>query len=132
MSKLGFGQVERRMVRVERKFLTQGIKLAQKEFKENFNSESNSETGVDWEDWKIQHPGQNKILVKDGKLKDESLTNKPVIISSGSTGTAILTIDPVDDRGRNYAAYHEESPSQGNNIQREFVTQSSNLDIKQK
>ena len=122
MSKLGFGDVARKMAKIEKEFLRDGVRLAQKEFKENFDSTVNQESKVMWMGVKRDVPPE--ILDVTGRLKNESIHNIPII----TPGRAELTIDPTDDRGRNYAAYHEESPSQGNNIQREFVTSSKGLE----
>lgn len=125
MSKLGFDKLIRNLPNIKRQFLVGGIKLAQKEMATNFDSEINSESGAAWDD--VVRDVPPKILVESGSMKKEALTNKPNI----GGDTAVLVIDPTDKRGRNYAAYHQESPSQGNNVQRELVTQSSDLDNKQ-
>jgi len=125
MSTWGFDDVIREYKRAEKRFLREGIILAQKEeFAKNFVTESNSETGVPWMDTTRPNP----ILKDQLRLRQETLSQGNITIA-GNKG--ILFIDPVDDRGRGYAAYHQESPSQGNNIQREFITASNEILDKQ-
>lgn len=125
MSTWGFDEILRRYPRAEKRFLREGIVLAQKEeFAKNFILEENSESGVEWQETTKPNP----ILKDTLKLREETLSQKNITVA-GNQG--ILFIDPVDDRGRGYAAYHQESPSQGNNIQREFITSSESLMDKQ-
>jgi len=125
MSKLGFDKLIKNLPVIKRRFLINGIKLAQKEMKKNFDGEVNSESGEMWED--VKRPVPPKILIETGSMKSETQNNQPAI----SENKAVLTIDPMDSRGRSYAAYHQEHPSKGRNIQREFVTQSMSLDREQ-
>jgi hypothetical protein len=125
MSKLGFDKLIRNLPNIKRRFLVNGIRLAQNEMRENFEGEKNSESGTDWKD--VKRPTPPKILIETNSMYEETQNNRPAI----SGNTAVLTIDPMDSRGRNYAAYHQEKPSQGNNVQREFVTQSADLDKRQ-
>lgn len=125
MSQLGFNDIIRKFPKAARRFLREGVQLAQKEFKANFDGEKNSESGHDWDS--TVRPNPPKILDVEGNLKDSTLNGIPII----SVNSAVLIIDPIDDRGRGYAAYHQESPSLGRNVQREFVTQSNSLTDKQ-
>jgi len=124
-SKLGFGEVAMRIKKVERAFLQQGIKLAQQEFKSNFDSESNAESNEAWEDLTYRDVPP-PILDLTGELKNQTTEGIPEI----SDGKAVLTIDPIDPKkGKGYADYHEDGI--GRNKKREFVTQSNQLTDKQ-
>lgn len=129
MSKLGFDRVIRKMQSIENKFLRKGMKLAQKEFKQNFDGETNSETK---ENWAVLERGEPPPkLDVDGLLKANTISFGNV---SFYPKKAILLIDPIDSRGRGYAAYHQDGINQyksKKDFQREFVTQSEDLTIKQ-
>jgi|ERR1700735_1101322 len=127
--RFNFRQVQTKMRTVERKFLVEGIKLAQEEMKENFDGEINSETGSSWNSISYRDVPP-PILDLTGDLKSEALGNKPVIVGN----TATLTIDPIDIRGKGYASYHQDGENQYRSqgeFQREFVTQSKDLENKQ-
>lgn len=137
-SKFNFKQVATRMKTVERRFIQKGIKLAQQEMEENFDTESAKEIGS-WEDL-VYRDVPPPILDLKGKLKDAAINGKPVIV--GNVGT--LTIDPIDPRrvsgnfNGGYASFHQQTDSDGNiigdagfNKIREFVTQSKDLESKQ-
>jgi len=114
---------------VERRFLQKGIELAQEEMKENFDTESNKETGSSWNGISYRDTPP-PILDLSGDLKSEAIGNKPIIV--GNTGT--LTIDPIDERGKGYASYHQDGENQYRSeteFKREFVTQSKELENKQ-
>lgn len=128
-NKFNFRQVAQKMRQVERRFLNDGIKLAQQEMKENFDSESNKETGESWNSISYRDVPP-PILDLSGDLKGEALGNKPQI--SGNVAT--LVIDPIDHRGKGYASYHQDGENQYRSqgeFQREFVTQSQDLENKQ-
>lgn len=135
-SRFNFKDVEKKMrSEVVPGFLNDGINLAKLEFAKNFESESNSESNEKWSELSPNYYGRDPedapILDLTGKLKDEALNNRPVI----SGNKAILTIDPIDSRGKGYASYHEDGENQYRDkveFQREFVTQSKELDEKQK
>jgi len=124
-SKLGFGEVAMRIKKIERKFLEGGVKLAQQEFKSNFDSESSAESNEVWEDLTYRDVPP-PILDLTGELKNQATEGIPEI----SDGKAVLTIDPIDPKkGKGYADYHEDGI--GRNKKREFVTQSASLENKQ-
>lgn len=128
MSKLGFDKLLSSFSNLEREFLTKGVKLAQREFEHNFESESNSESYETWND--VVRDVPPPILDVTGKLKNEATTNIPIL----SKGKAVLTINPIDERGREYASYHQDGENQYRSkeeFQREFVTQSEELTQKQ-
>ena len=74
-------------------------------------------------------------------LKSEATEKSPEISVNGFSGKAVLNINPTDERGREYADYHEQDSNgedgtkgdgdYGRNVQREFVTQSDFLYAKQ-
>lgn len=118
MSKLGFDRILSKLSRAEKRFLQDGMRIAKREFKQNFDKEQNSETGNSWDMVVRAYPPP--ILEETTRLRRETLYGEVIY----SVGKASLIIDPVDKRGRGYASYHEE----GTDImpQREFVTQSEN------
>jgi len=122
--KFGFGDLARKMKTVEKRFLTGGIKLAQKEMSENFSSESSKESRESWADLTYRTEPPPKLDLT-GLLKRSSIFGVPFIFGNKAT----LVINPIDSRGRSYAAYHEDGI--GTNPKREFVTQSNELSNKQ-
>ncbi|MEO7531556.1 MAG: hypothetical protein ABIS69_09095 [Sediminibacterium sp.] len=127
MDRFGFNKI--RIDRVTKRFLTQGIKLAQEEIKQNFDTQSEQEHGKSWNSISYRNVPP-PILNLKGKLKFIAINGKPSIVGN----TATLTIDPLDDRGKGYASYHQDGINQfrsKDNFQREFVTQSKNLENKQ-
>lgn len=131
MSKLGFNKVLNRLDHLERNFFTKAMSAAQKEFKQNFDTESNAEDNTKWDSLKRRTPPP-PILQWDGNLKAESLKPRNVVIMKGK---AILTINPIDKRGRSYAKFHQEGFTHlqaGRIAPRKFVTQSSILTLTQK
>ncbi len=130
MSKLGFQNLIAKYDDFEKDFLKDGISLAQKEFSENFDNETNSETGQSWADVKRGVPPP--ILNVTGNLKSQTLDIKNVVFRKGS---AVLTVDPIDARGRGYAKYHQDGfnhLSAGWIDSRSFLTQSPSLTFNQK
>lgn len=130
MSKLGFDRIIKRLDRAEKEFLTRGMKLAQKEFSKNFKSQSDAEKGTSWLD--VERGVPPPILDVSGELVAEATSPANIKFSKNF---ATLTIDPIDERGRGYAEYHQEGINQyrtKDSFQRRFVTQSSNLDREQK
>lgn len=123
MSLLGFDKLLSRLESVEKEFLVSGIRLAQYEFKKNFDTESDSETDTHWHPVKRKTPPT--ILVKTGEMKSQAVRTGRVVYSRGS---AVLTIDPIDRDGRGYAAYHQDGDGVS---ERPFVTQSADLTNKQ-
>jgi len=127
--KFNFAAVSSALKNVEKDFLVKGIKLAQEEMKENFESESSAEGNKSWEDISYRDVPP-PILDLTGELKNEAINGVPQI----SGNKAVLTIDPIDSRGKGYASYHQEGENQyrsKSEFQREFVTQSSSLTEKQ-
>lgn len=125
MSKLGFGDVAAKAIRIKRDFLRGGILLAKQEIAENFNNQSNKETSMAWND--VVRDVPPPILNVTGALKDDTT----IQINESS---AILTKDPIDKRGRGYASYHEDGENQyrsKSEFQREFVTHSLQLENEQ-
>jgi hypothetical protein len=134
MSKFNFRQVQSKLKRIERDFIANGIELARREMLDNIRNQSSKESGQPYPeltyllDWKPKNPPR---LVLTRALLDEIIFNRPVIL--GNKG--ILTIDPIDERGKGYASYHQDGENQfksKEDFQAEFVTQSSELDAKQK
>ena len=128
-SKFNFSAVQSTLKSVEKEFLVKGIKLAQEEMKENFESESSLEGNKSWEDISYRDVPP-PILDLTGELKNEAINGVPKI----SGNKAVLTIDPIDSRGKGYASYHQEGENQyrsKSEFQREFVTQSTSLTEKQ-
>jgi hypothetical protein len=119
MSQLGFDKVIQQIKSGQKKLLGDLIKISQEEFAENFETESNKETGDSWKPVKREVPPP--ILVETGKMKDQTINGIPKIVGN----TATLVIDPIDDRGRTYAAYHQQPTDSGinfgHNVEREFV-----------
>lgn len=123
MSKLGFNLVISKMKRLERQFLSDGMKLARQEFKFNFDSQSDAESNMLWHPVKRKVPP--KILVNTGNMKSEAIRTGKITTLPGKM---ILTIDPIDIRGNGYASFHQDGEGR---IQRNYVTQSENLTNKQ-
>ena len=127
--RFGFNISSKQFKLAERNFISNGIKLAQLEMKENFEGETNSESGNAWNDISYRD-FPPPILDLTGELKNEAIGNKPIIV--GNSGT--LTIDPIDERGKGYASYHQDGVNQyrsKDEFHREFVTQSEELTNKQ-
>ena len=129
MDRFGFNKLSKAIQSSTPIFLEKGIKLAQEEMKENFESESNAESNQSWNEISYRDVPP-PILDLTGQLKEEALNNHPIIL--GNKG--ILTIDPIDSRGKGYASYHQDGENQyrdKSEFQREFVTQSEKLAQKQ-
>lgn len=125
MSKLGFDKVMMEMNGVERVFLKKGMKISMNHFEKNFDTESNTATGNEWND--VVRDVPPPILNVTGKLKEES-TNERNVEYSGNKAT--LTVDPIDKRGKGYAEYHEEGINQyrsKSDFQREFITEGQDM-----
>lgn len=124
MSKLGFNRDIINMRSAQKRFLRVGMSLAQKEFKRNFDGEKNSETGQQWDD--VVRGVPPPILDDTGELKGNTLSSGNVSYTSNSDfgGTAVLTVDPIDKRGRGYAQYHQDGIGV---TERAFITQSNDL-----
>lgn len=120
MSKLGFDRVIKSLPAAKRSFLKQGLFAARKEFKRNFDTESNAESGTNWDMVLRGYPPP--ILDVRGELRAQAIQGGNVTITLNSI---TLEIDPLDERGRGYAEYHQE----GTDVmaQRAFVTQSKQL-----
>ena len=128
-NRFNFSEIKNRMVSVERDFLTKAIDLAKEEIKENFESQSSLESGKSWPELSYREEPPPRLQLT-GELMQESLNNKPTIIGN----QAILSIDPIDKRGKGYASYHEDGENQykeKEEFQSEFVTQSKELENKQ-
>lgn len=119
MSKLGFNKAIANYTKMEQAFFRRGMRAAQQEFKRNFDTESDAETGRSWDMVLRGYPPP--ILDVTGQLRAEALSSKNVKIYRGK---AVLTVDPIDGRGRGYAAYHQDGDGVN---QRKFLTQSTNL-----
>lgn len=120
MSRLGFDRMLRNIRQINKEFLREGMKAAQKEFKQNFEFEVNSQTGQLWDN--VVRSVPPPILDVTGSMKRAAIASGNVVYLGNS---AVLTVDPIDKRGRGYAAYHQEGTSRA--PQREFVTQSNEL-----
>lgn len=117
------------MKSVETTFIRNGIELAREEMLENFESQSSKESGQLWPELSYRYEPPTKLDLT-GELKNEVATSRPNV--SGNKG--VLVIDPIDEKGRGYASYHEDGVNQYKDkeeFQREFVTQSSELAEKQ-
>jgi hypothetical protein len=128
MSKLGFEKLLRDVDKIEKSFLKRGMKLVQKEIKTNFDKETNSETSKNWLD--VERGVPPPILDVTGELKAQATHPSNIIYSKGK---AVLTVDPIDIRGRGYAQYHQDGINQyrtKDSFQREFVTHSNDLENK--
>ena len=133
MSKLGFDKAIANIDTFQRRALKGMMQEAVNEFKDNFRTESAS--GDAWQPLATDSRGRARrdppypILHETGKLESEvDMKNVVVRVSS-----ATLTVDPIDERNRGYAAYHEDfTGTHGNNVQREFMTQPDRLTEKQK
>ena len=105
--------------KIEKRFLTKGMRAAQSEIRRNFNKETDSESGNAWTMVLRGYPPP--ILDVTGELRAQALHSGNVVIMPHK---AVLTIDPKDSTGRGYAVYHQD----GVNVhQRRFVTQSAKL-----
>ena len=122
MSKLGFGN----LFLDKNAFFIKAMEVAKDEFRDNFANEANSESGQDWQMVKREIPPP--ILNVTGTL-EKSATRAGDVQVTGNT--AKFEISAVDNRNREYASFHQESPSKGNNVQREYVTQSEGLTDRQ-
>lgn len=125
MSKLGFDKVLQDMNGIEGVFLRKGMKISMIYFEKNFETESNTATGNEWND--VVRDVPPPILNVTGKLKEET-TNEKNVAYLGNKAT--LTIDPIDKRGKGYAEYHEEGINQyrsKSDFQREFVTEGEDM-----
>lgn len=128
-NKFGFSDIARRAKIAERNFLLKGIKLAQEEISENFSSQSSKQSKKSWNELSYRNVPP-PILDLTGELKGDALGNKPQIFGN----KAVLTIDPIDERGKGYASYHEDGINQyksKDEFQREFVTHSNELENNQ-
>lgn len=126
MSKLGFDKALRRLAVAEKRFFVLAMQAAQKEFKTNFDTESNVQTGQSWDMVVRGYPPP--ILDVTGELRAETLSRKNI---SYFRNKAVLTVDPIDNRGRGYASYHQEGFTHKNGTEveaRKFLTQSRQLD----
>lgn len=120
MSKLGFDRSIKQIERANRIFLQRGIRASMQEFKRNFDREMNSETGQGWEAVLRAYPPP--ILDVTGELRAQALSAGNVRYYGYK---AVLTADPIDERGRGYASYHMDGTP--NMTKREFFTQSESL-----
>jgi len=113
------------MNRIERVFLRKGMKISMMHFGKNFDTESNTATGNEWND--VVRDVPPPILNVTGKLKEET-TNERNVAYLGNRAT--LTINPIDERDKEYAEYHEEGINQyrtKSEFQREFVTEGKDM-----
>lgn len=126
MSKWGFDRILRKLPQIERRFFTEAIKAAQKsEFKLNFSANKDNETNVSWNP--VLRAVPPPILDVTGKLKAEAISKGKVVILPRK---GILTIEPIDSRGRGYASYHQKgfTHKSGTFVEaRPFISQSANL-----
>lgn len=120
MSKFGFDKIARKYSAGEKRILVALIEDGRKEFKFNFQNEMNSENMSSWS--AVQRPVPPKILIRTGKLSGEAIRSGRVVYRAGR---ATLTVDPIDERGRPYADYHQSGI--GRNPERQFITQSDGL-----
>lgn len=129
MDKFGFNKVANAVRASEQVFLQKGVQLAREEMISNIALSNNQETGESYPPLSYrEEPPQRLVLT--GELLREVESN-PIRVSGNH---AVLTIDPIDERGRGYASYHEEGENQyksKSEFQAEFVTQSSELAQKQ-
>ena len=131
--KFNFGRVASVMKSVEREFLTKGVELAREEAVLNIESQVNSETGEEYPEITYIVAGGVKPpprLILTGDLFDEVKGN-PIEVRGNE---AKLVIDPIDERGKGYASYHQDGENNyksKDEFQSEFITQSSNLAEKQ-
>lgn len=137
MSKLGFDKILNNIHLIEKNFIKDAMNLAIKEFNHNFKTERNSETGINWE--KTIRPNPPKILDVTGTLKNKTTLAISTLKIENSVFykkvKATITIDPIDDRGRGYARYHQEGFKHTSGkfvVARKFVTQSLKLTLEQK
>ena len=127
--RFGFGEILKKLPSIEKEWLTDGIKVAQQEFKSNFEQEKDSEKNKNWNPVIRQVPPP--ILQDTGEMMEQSISGVPVI----SGNKAVLTIDPIDERGKGYAEYHQEGINQYRSqeeFQRQFITESEDTDKKLK
>lgn len=120
MSKLGFDRSIRRIGGSKRAFLRGAIVLARKEFKRNFDTETDTESKKRWDAVLRGYPPP--ILDVTGELRAQAISGGVLKFTINS---AHLTIDPLDERGRGYASYHQDGTPKMH--QRRFVTQSESL-----
>lgn len=107
MSKLGFNISLQRLDEAKKKFLEEGMKLAQEEIKSNFDNQEDAETGKKWKD--VVRGVPPPILEETGLLKREALKKSNInYYLRGNDSRAVLTIDPINSRtGDGYAMPHQ-------------------------
>lgn len=129
MDRFGFGDVARLMPKVTSNFLFNGVELARKEMIENIENQSSKESGKSYPeltyylDWRPKNPPR---LVLTGELLNEIKVNRVHVLGN----SVVLTIDPIDKKGKGYASYHQDGENQYKDkeeFQSEFVTQSESL-----
>lgn len=129
-SKFNFGSLSKQFqAKVERPFLDGGMKLAKDEFAGNFSTESNAETKNPWND--VVRTTSDPILDVSGRLKTAATKDGGIVYGNKK---ATFNINPIDNRGREYAQYHQDGINQyrtKDEFEREFVTQSDDLNNKQ-
>lgn len=129
MSILGFDKSIANIRSTKRLVLSEMMAVAKKEFKSNFDTESNTETGESWKEItevtrSRRKNSDNPILEDTGSLKNATVNGNVLYTEN----TATLTVNPVDNRGREYAKYHQD----GDGVEeRAYITQSQSLTRKQ-
>lgn len=118
----GFGTAMNRMQAQGKTALREMMDAAQKEFGENFDTESAG--GKPWDD--VVRDVPPPILDVTGELRGHVEAKGNVAIMADK---AILTVDPLDSRGRGYAEYHMEGTPYM--PQREFIVQTDSLTAEQ-
>lgn len=126
MSLLGFDIVIRNLKADNRSMLQDMMDESKKEFRRNFDTESNTETNSPWQPLSestllTKENPDNGILVDTGALKNEATGGKVVYTQNSAT----LIVDPVDKHGKNYASYHMD----GDGVpKRDYLTRSATLE----
>lgn len=126
MSLLGFNIVINNLKNSTKPMLKEMMDASKREFEENFETESNIETGHPWQPLSqstllTKENPDNGILVDTGALKNEATKGKVVYTQNSAT----LIVDPIDKRGKGYASYHMD----GDGVpERDYLTRSSHLE----
>lgn len=126
MSLLGFDIVIKNLKANNNKMLKEMMDESKKEFKRNFDTESNQETGNPWQPLSeatllTKENPDNGILVNTGALKNEAIGGNVIYRQNSAT----LIVDPVDKYGKAYASYHMD----GDGVpKRDYLTRSANLE----
>jgi hypothetical protein len=126
MSLLGFNIVINNLKASTKPMLKEMMDASKKEFEQNFETESNTETGSAWTPLSestllVKQNPDNGILVDTGMLKNEATEGKVIYTQNSST----LIVDPIDKYGKGYASYHMD----GDGVpERDYLTRSLHLE----